>query len=319
MHARTGRGAAALACGRAPRMREGEGVQIPFVKLHAAGNAYLAIDGRDAPIDGAVLATAMCVHRLAIGSDGLLVAERSDVADVRMRVWNSDGSEAEMSGNGIRLFAKFVLDRGLVPPRPDGLRVETRGGVRTVWPRMGPAGMIAARVAMGKPTFLPREIPLEPSRAAAFQPPSTVTLELGERRLELLCLAIGNPHAVALLDEPIDAFPLASIGPRVMTHPAFPNRINFEIVNVVAPDRIRARIFERGEGETPASGTGSTASVIAARVLRGAASHVVVELPGGELAVEWDGAGEAFLEGPTVEVFSGRWAPPADALRAAPS
>jgi diaminopimelate epimerase len=282
-------------------------MQIPFVKLHAAGNAYLAIDGRDRALDGAALARAMCRPRLGVGSDGLLVAERSCVADVRMRVFNSDGSEAEMSGNGIRLFAKFVLDRTLVTAPAEALRIETGGGVRTVWPHADAAGVIAARVAMGAPTFAPHGIPLDPARADSFAPPARLSVRAGGRRLELFCLAIGNPHAVALLDEPVASFPLHDVGPAVMAHPAFPNRINFEIVNVLAKDRVRARIFERGEGETLASGTGSTAAVIAAHALRGVGPRTHVELRGGTLIVEWSGSGEAFLEGPTEEICEGVW------------
>ena len=218
-----------------------------------------------------------------------------------------------MSGNGIRLFAKWVLDRGVIEvDEGEGLVIETLGGLRTVWPRWGASGVESARVAMGRPSFEPEAIPFDVRRVDAQRGGSAITLELwlpsgAKRRLDLLCLSIGNPHAVALLEDPVEDFPLDVVGPQVVEHPAFPHRINFEIVNVLAPDRIRARIFERGEGETLASGTGSSASVVASRMLRPMRSAVSVELRGGVLRVDWDGEDEVFLEGPTALVFTGVW------------
>lgn len=290
-------------------------MSVPFAKLQGAGNGYVVIDARGRTLDLPALARAICDSRLGVGSNGLACIAESSIAPIRMRIFNSDGSEAEMSGNGIRLFAKFVLDRGIAQVGPEGLVVETGGGLRTVWPKTGAAGVESARVAMGRPTFEPVRIPFDPRRVAVHRGGSAISLDLlapsgAQRRIDLFCLAIGNPHAVAILDSPVGEFPLHALGPQVMEHPAFPNRINFEIVNVLAPDRIRARIFERGEGETPSSGTGSTAAVIAARRLRALEPVVRVELPGGTLTVDWDGENEAFLDGPTVEVFTGTWPEP---------
>jgi diaminopimelate epimerase len=280
---------------------------IPFSKLQGAGNGYVVIDARALDLDGSALARRICDPHFGVGSDGLALVQSSDVAAVRMRIFNSDGSESEMSGNGIRLFAKFVLDRGIAVAESDGLRIETGAGVRTVHPHFGPRGMESARVAMGIPVFRPEEIPADavalPGISRLFDHP----LRVAGREVHVTCLAIGNPHAVAILDSPIDEFPLDRVGPEVMSHPLFPNRINFEIVNVVHRGHLRARIFERGEGETLASGTGSTASLVAAHLHGLVDDEVEVEVRGGRLRVRWDGQGEAELEGGAEHVFDGEW------------
>jgi len=283
---------------------------IAFSKLQAAGNGYIVVDGRDATHDWPRLAREMGRAHFGVGSDGLAVVERSDAAHVRMRIFNTDGSEAEMSGNGIRLFAKFVLDRGLVRLASGPLRVETAGGVREVHPIFeAGAGspMCAARVAMGSPVFEARRIPVVAEGLDPAGPVRDWPLVVAGRTLSVTCLSLGNPHAVALLDEPIDTFPLHEVGPLVQGHEAFANRINFEIVNRQGAGSIRARVFERGEGETLASGTGSTASAVAARLHGWVGDRTQVHLPGGVLTVEWDGRGEAWLEGPAVHVFDGVW------------
>jgi len=275
-------------------------MEIPFAKLEGAGNGYVVIDGRGLACEWRALAPRLSDPHRGIGSDGLAILEDSNVAPVRMRIINSDGSESEMSGNGIRLFAKFAIDRGWLVPKHGAVEIETGGGVRTLWPTLEDGRMVSARVAMGAPTFVPAEIPLE-----AEDPWIDAPLEVGGRTLHISCLAIGNPHAVALLEEPIGDFPLEEIGPLVQNHALFPNRVNFEIVNVLDEQNLAARVYERGEGETLSSGTGSSASMIAVRKLGRCADEVEIHLRGGSLCVRWPGEGEAFLEGPAVEVFTG--------------
>ncbi len=283
-------------------------LSLPFAKLQGAGNDYIAIDGREMDRDWSKLSVEMSKLAFGVGSDGIVVVQKSRKAQVRMRVFNPDGSEAEMSGNGIRLFAKFVIDRKIALPGPDGgLLIETGGGVRTLWPRMKGDRMTAARVAMGAPTFVPKDVPVD---AAAVGNPDRVfdyPLKVGNRTLKITCLAIGNPHCVVFPDEPVEQFPLLEIGPLVERHKIFPNRVNFEVVNVLSKSQIRARIFERGAGETLSSGTGSTASFIASRIHNFVGDEAEVLLPGGVLKIAWPGKGEAFLEGPAVEVFTGVW------------
>ncbi len=275
-------------------------MEIPFAKLQGAGNGYIAIDGRSLSCDWAALAPRMTDPQLGIGSDGLAIVERSDCAPIRMRIINSDGSESEMSGNGIRLFAKFAIDRGLLTPEDGAVQIETGGGVRTLWPTLVDGRMVSARVAMGEPTFTPDAIPMH-----AEGPWIDAALEVAGLRLRISCLAIGNPHAVAVLDDPVEDFPLESMGPLIQNHDRFPNRINFEVVNVLDEENLRVRVYERGEGETFSSGTGSTASMVATRRLGRCNDEVAVHLRGGTLCVRWPGEGEAFLEGPAVEVFRG--------------
>ena len=280
---------------------------IEFAKLHGCGNDYIAIDGRGIDRDWAALTVAMSRPAFGVGSDGIVLLLDSDVAQVRMRVYNPDGSEAEMSGNGIRLFAKFVLDRGIAKPGDDGLTVETLGGVRTVWPHMENSGMESARVAMGPATFSAPEVPVDTADLGGIGEVISENVNVGGANLSITCLAIGNPHAVAITDDPVEDFPLTEIGPLVENHVMFPQRINFEIVNVHARDRIRARIFERGAGETLSSGTGSTASAFACRKLGLVDDAVDVVVDGGVLRISWDENDEAYLEGPAVEVFTGVW------------
>ena len=285
----------------------GEVMSVEFAKLHAAGNDYIAIDGRGIDRDWGALSKAMSLLAFGVGSDGIVLVQDSKVAQIRMRVYNPDGSESEMSGNGIRLFSKFVIDRKIALPSEDGLMVETGGGVRTVWPTMEGDKMVAAKVAMGIPTFVPSEIPVDTSQTDDLEIIKEYPIQAGDRDLKITCLAVGNPHAVVVMDEPVEDFPLLDVGPYVESHKLFPNRINFEIVNVISRSKIRARIFERGAGETLSSGTGSTASASAARAHGLVDDTVDVILDGGVLRISWDESGEAFLQGPAVEVFTGVW------------
>lgn len=280
---------------------------IEFAKLHGCGNDYIAVDGRWIERDWSALTAEMSRPAFGVGSDGIVLLQDSNVAQVRMRVFNPDGSEAEMSGNGIRLFAKFVLDRRLAESTEDGLTVETLGGVRTVWPEMVDGQMKSARVAMGPATFTATEVPVDTSELGGIKEVVAEAVNIGDVELNLTCLGIGNPHAVAITKESVEDFPLTEVGPFVENHPMFPQRINFEIVNVHARDRIRARIFERGAGETMSSGTGSTASAFACRRLGLVDDAVDVVVDGGVLRISWDENDEAYLEGPAVEVFTGVW------------
>ena len=282
---------------------------IPFVKLQGAGNDYIAIDGRNIEADWLNLSKVMSRSAFGVGSDGIVLLEDSQTAQVKLRIFNPDGTEAEMSGNGIRLFAKFVIDRGLSQIGTDGsLKVETLGGTRAVWPKIADGKVVSAKVAMGRPTWDPKRIPvILPSAKNEVAEIIDHPIEVDDMQLKITCLSIGNPHAVAFLDTPVEDFPLNDVGPFVENHSAFPNRINFEIVNVLSRSRIRARIFERGAGETLSSGTGSTASALAARRHGFVDDDVEVVVDGGVLKISWDKTGETYLEGPAVEVFEGTW------------
>jgi len=280
---------------------------IRFAKLHGAGNDYIAVDGHGQDRDWGALSKAMSELHFGVGSDGIVVAIPSSRAQIRMRVFNPDGSEAEMSGNGIRLFSKFVIDRRIAMPGPNGLTVETLAGIRTVVPTIKNGRMVAGRVAMGEPILEPALIPVDAAMAGNPTRVFDFPLKVGDRTIKVTCLSIGNPHAVAFPEGRVEDFPLLEVGPLVERHRMFPKRINFEIANVIDRGHVRARIFERGAGETLSSGTGSTAVAIAARLHGFTGEEVEVLVPGGMLKIRYSGTGEAFLDGPTVEVFEGVW------------
>ncbi|MBI2936186.1 MAG: diaminopimelate epimerase [Chloroflexi bacterium] len=286
-----------------------------FAKLHGVGNDYILMDAREIERNWSALARTMCDRHFGIGADGIILAALSRQADLRMRMFNPDGSEAEMCGNGIRCLTKFVLERSLVSWNSKTLRVETLAGIRVVEPVLQGGKVTAARVAMGIPRLRPEEVPVDTSRLLAAVAPNKRgegplldwPFSVAGQDLKITTVSMGNPHAVAFLDRPVDEFPLHIVGPQIEHHPLFPNRVNFEIVNLVGSSQLRARVWERGAGETLACGTGACAIGVAARLLGHASEDVDITLSGGTLAVHWDGHGEVFLEGPVEEVFEGEW------------
>ena len=283
---------------------------MKFTKMHGAGNDYIYIDARAMEEnDWPRLSRLMSDRHFGIGGDGIILILESDVADLRMRMYNADGSEGEMCGNGIRCFAKYAIERGIVSPAADGIEVETLAGIRSVVPVYSGDRITGARVAMGKAGLNPDDLPVNLDSAQGYGkgPVVNYPLTLGERDLNLTFVSMGNPHAVTFLEQPVSEFPLHTIGPVVEHHPMFPRRINFEVVNLSGPGQLTARVWERGSGETMACGTGACAIAVAARLLGLANGKVDITLPGGTLSVEWDGEGEVFMEGDAEEVFSGVW------------
>ena len=279
---------------------------LPFVKLQGAGNDYIAIDGRNKNYDWNQLSIDMSKPAFGVGSDGLVVVFDTDNADTRMRIYNPDGSEAEISGNGIRLFTKFVVDQGIVSPKDWILKIETGDGVKTVYPSITENKVVSSKVEMGIPNFVSSKIPISVPGINDNDKPK-FQMEILGHKLDITCLSVGNPHAVCIMDQNVDYFPFVEVGTLVEKHEYFPNRINFEIVNIISRDKIRARIFERGAGETLSSGTGSTASASASRYNGFVDDHVEVVLDGGNLDISWDKNNMAMLEGPSEEVYSGVW------------
>ena len=279
---------------------------MQFTKMHGAGNDYVYIDARGREQDWHALSVAMSDRHLGIGSDGLIIALPSDKADLRMRMFNADGSEGEMCGNGIRCLVSFAFDNGIVPAEKSPVRVETMAGVLDVTPlRDDGQGMVGARVLMGAPRLNPLDVPvaIEGMDVVIDYP-----LEVAGRKFRMTCVSMGNPHAVVFMDEPVDDFPLTELGPQVEHHPLFPARVNFEIVNVLDGGKtLKTRVWERGSGITMACGTGACAVQVAARLNGLAGDRATVALPGGDLTVEWTGSGEVVMEGPVARVFDGEW------------
>ena len=280
-----------------------------FTKMEGAGNDYIYIDARSEERDWPELARLMSDRHFGIGGDGIILIKDSEVADLRMSMFNADGSEGEMCGNGIRCFAKYAIERDIAKPSATGLKVETLAGIRNIVPTYQGNKITGARVSMGAPILEPEKVPVELDPVAGFTegPVLSYPFEMDGHDLPLSFVSMGNPHAVAFIQQPVAEFPLHAIGPKVEHHELFPRRVNFEIVNIEGPGKLTARVWERGSGETMACGTGACGIAVAARLCGHSGDSVDITLPGGTLRIDWDGEGEVFLEGPAEEVFSGEW------------
>ena len=280
---------------------------MKFTKMQGAGNDYIYIDARDKNEDWPSLSRKMSDRHFGIGSDGIILIQDSDVADLKMRMFNADGSEGEMCGNGIRCFTKYAIDHGIVRSPARALDVDTLAGIRQVMPVYQGKNITGARVSMGLPTFEPEKIPVSLDSFLGVVPVLKHSVHTGGVDLSMSFVSMGNPHAITFLDQPVDEFPLHQIGPMVEHDPMFPRRVNFEIVNRKNDRHLTARVWERGSGETMACGTGACAIAVASRLLGYTGDTVDITLPGGTLTIDWDGEGEVYLAGPAEEVFSGEW------------
>ncbi|MBI1800519.1 MAG: diaminopimelate epimerase, partial [Chloroflexi bacterium] len=267
---------------------------LPFVKMHGLGNDFVVVDARSGATPAhnwPTLAQAMCDRHYGVGADQLLLVCDSRRADVTMRLFNTDGFEAEMCGNGIRCVGKYVYERGIV--RKPQLAVETLGGVKRLNLLIEHGIVSGAAVAMGVPQAVWLDEPVI----------------IDGVPLRLMSVNVGNPHAVAVIETPVENFPLERIGPQVERHPLFPNRTNFEVINVLQrdPPALQARVWERSAGLTLACGTGACAVTVAARLQGLVGNETDVHLPGGTLRIAWDGEDEVWMTGPATTVFEGVW------------
>lgn len=273
-----------------------------FAKLHGLGNSYVYIDlvSRPAPdLNWSELARRVSDRGFGIGSDGLILILPSDRADLRMRMFNADGSEGEMCGNGIRCFARYAADLGLV--RGDCVRVETLAGVLKVELCRSGGSVSAVRVDMGPPRFRPEEIPL---RGFDQGPVVYEPLRVGDHMYRITAVSMGNPHCVILVDN-VAAAPVRTLGPKVETHPAFPKGVNVEFVEVLNRENVRMRVWERGSGETNACGTGACATAVATSLLGLTMRRVHVHMLGGTLEIDWAADGHVYMTGPCEPVCEG--------------
>jgi len=297
---------------------------LPFTKMHGLGNDYVYVDGFVHQVeDPAALARQVSDRHRGIGSDGLILVmppEPDAGAHVRMRMFNADGSESEMCGNGVRCVCKFAIDRGLAGANP--LRVQTGRGVLSLDWRLGPDDQVdSVRVDMGAPILPSARIParvdgLDPAAAAVGHAGLARTLrdtvgDVGWGAIVPVAtlVSMGNPHLV-LWCPSVASIELEVIGPVLERHEAFPSRINVHVVEVIDPGQVRMRTWERGSGITQACGTGACAVAVAG-VLEGRTRHAVqAALPGGMLSLEWSGgASSVFMTGPATTVFEGIWQP----------
>ncbi len=269
---------------------------MKFTKMHGLGNDFVLVDCRDGEPSGlSILAERLCHRRFGIGADQLLLLCSSSVADFRMRIFNPDGSEVEMCGNGIRCLAKYIWDRRL--SREEVIAVETPAGI--IRPQKSD-GLV--RVDMGEPVFEPARIPL--SMGQGSEPVIDHPLKIEDREFRITCVSMGNPHAVIVVDN-VENFPVAYFGSRIETHPLFPKRTNVEFIEIANQAEIVMRVWERGAGETMACGTGAAAVAVASSLKRLTGRAVTVHLSGGDLTIEWADDNHVYMTGPAVEVFTG--------------
>ncbi len=273
-----------------------------FTKMHGAGNDYVYVNCFEEPTpdDPAELARRVADRHFGVGADGLILICPSRLVDARMRMFNADGSEAEMCGNGLRCLAKYIYDHGIAAK--DTLRIETAAGVLSL--RLEIEGGKARRIEvdMGQPRLEAERIPT----TLPGNPVLNAPLEVGSERLEVTCVSMGNPHCVTFVDELTDRWVL-EVGPRVEVHPRFPARVNAEFVQVISPTEVRMRVWERGSGETLACGTGAGAVCVAGVLTGRTERRIRVFLPGGDLDLHWAEDDHVYLTGPAVEVFRGEW------------
>ncbi len=273
-----------------------------FTKMHGAGNDYVYVDcfENSMPNNLAELARRVSNRHKGIGADGLILICPSQIADAQMRMFNADGSTAEMCGNGIRCVAKHVYDTGIC--KKEVLKIETGCGVLELQLETTDGKVDHVRVNMGQPILTSSDIPT----TLPGDPPVNARLEVAGRELQVTCVSIGNPHCVTFVTDLTDEWVLG-IGPQIECHPAFPNRVNAEFVQVILNDEFIMRVWERGSGETQACGTGACAAAVAGVLTSRTGRKVLARLPGGELELEWPESGPIYMSGPAVEVFSGNW------------
>lgn len=272
--------------------------------MHGAGNDYVYVNlfEETVPEDVTDLAIAISDRHTGVGSDGLILIEPSEIADARMRMFNADGSESEMCGNGIRCVAKYVYDHGIAVK--EEMSIETGAGVLalTLFPEDGKVKQV--RVNMGRPILESAQIPT----TLTGDPPVNTELVVGDRNLQVTCISMGNPHCITFVDELNDEW-VHGVGPQIETDAAFPNRVNAEFIQVVSPSEFIMRVWERGSGETMACGTGACAVAVAGVLTGRTERKVLAHLPGGDLQLEWSQeTDEVFMTGPATEVFTGEWA-----------
>jgi diaminopimelate epimerase len=274
---------------------------MKFTKMHGAGNDYVYIDCFSELIENPQeLAQQVSCRNFGIGSDGLILILPSGEADLRMRMFNADGSEAEMCGNGIRCVAKYAYDHGLV--RKTAIRVETGNGILDLKLHLGESERVErVTVAMGLPQLTRAALPMTgPEQEQVV----LQSLEVAGQKFQITCVSMGNPHCVIYVAD-VANFPVAEIGPLIENHPLFPQRINVEFVQVLTPAEVIQRTWERGAGETLACGTGASAVTVAGVLTGRTERRILNHLRGGDLELEWLESGTVMMTGPAVEVFSG--------------
>jgi len=267
--------------------------------MHGLGNDFIIVDNRNGQLAEKELdktAEKLCKRYFSIGADGILILSNSAVADVKMRIFNADGSEAETSGNGVRCFAKYCYENGVTNKKE--LKVETLAGVKTVWLKTEKVKVDSVIVDMGEPILERSLIPVVGNGKCINE-----NLKVEGANYKITCVSVGNPHCIIFVDN-VDSFPVGTIGPKIENYEVFPNRINVEFVQVLNRQELKVRVWERGVGETLACGTGACASVVAGNLLGKVDSLCTVHLLGGNLEIQLRD-NKIFMTGTAEKAFEG--------------
>ncbi len=277
-------------------------MKLRFTKMHGIGNDYIYFNAIDQRIgDPCELAKKLSDRRFGIGGDGIILVCPSDIADAKMRIFNEDGSEAKMCGNGIRCVAKFVYDYGIVPADRTTVTIDTLSGVKTIELTVENGKAVSAKVDMGAAILKPVDIPMDFDGETCIDQP----LRVDGKEYRVTAVSMGNPHCVTFVED-VDGLDLERIGPAFENHPAFPDRVNTEFVRVIDDHTLQMRVWERGSGETWACGTGACATVVAA-CLNGycqKGEDITVHLRGGDLIIRYTDE-TVVMTGPATTVFEG--------------
>ncbi len=273
---------------------------LKFTKMHGLGNDYVYVDAIHQEVDEPMaLAKFVSNRNFGVGSDGLILICKSEIADFKMRMFNSDGSEAEMCGNGIRCVGKFVYDKGLT--NKTEVAIETLAGIKYLKLNIKDNKVETARVDMGEPIFAPNEIPV----VSEDNPVKNLYISAEGKEFLMTAVSMGNPHAITIVDD-VKGFDVAKYGKVIEIDKAFPKRVNVEFAQIVDKSRIKMRVWERGAGETLACGTGACATAVACAINGYTNRNVSVELLGGELQIDWsEEDNHVYMTGPAVTVFEG--------------
>jgi len=268
--------------------------------MHGAGNDYVFVNClKQSVADPSGAARYISDRHFGVGSDGLVLILPSDKADFRMRMFNPDGSEAEMCGNAIRCVGKYVYDNGLTQSKI--VAVETLAGIKTLDLEVENGKVVLVKVDMGEPALEPQKIPVKSEKSIFISEP----VDIDGKEYRVTCVSMGNPHAVTYVDD-VDGFPLEAVGPRMETNELFPARINAEFVEVIDSGTLKMRVWERGTGETLACGTGACAVLVASALNGISGREARIMLRGGDLFIKWsEEDNRVYMTGPAVKVFDG--------------
>ena len=274
---------------------------IKFTKMHGLGNDYVYIDAINQKIENkSELAKYISDRHFGVGSDGLILICKSKIADFKMQMFNSDGSEAEMCGNGVRCVGKLVYDKGLT--KKTKLKIETLSGIKLLDLIVENDEVIKVKVDMGEPILEHKKIPV----ICEDNIKNNLNLKVLDKNFSFTCVSMGNPHAVTFINDEVKNFDVQKYGKIIENLDAFPQRTNVEFINIVDKNNVSMRVWERGAGETLACGTGACASVVASVINEYTSRKVFVHLLGGILEIEWsDENNHVYMTGPAVTVFEG--------------